>query len=249
MQNDIKKTIVITRPRPPSDQLVAQLSEFEIIHIPVIRVKLRTGVQAASQLTSLELGEYCWLIFTSQYGVSGFIKNYENRAIPSQLKIATVGHRTAAYCFEKLGRKADFIPKYSSVKNLIEELQKISDKKARWLLIQGSQSDRIIANPRDFPDLDRLVVYETEVAKADVSGLLSKVSNHCVIAVCSPSAVDGIMSAFEHSPKFFYATKFVSIGPTTTEYAEKCGLRVSGQAATPSEVGLIEAIKRVQFSG
>jgi len=105
--------VMITRPRKDAEEFAEALRQIgaEVLFLPTITI------QPVEDTTLLDealrnLDRYQWIVFTSANGVNavlGRLDSLEITALPSALRIATVGPKTAARLI-KAGFTPDFIP-------------------------------------------------------------------------------------------------------------------------------------------
>ncbi len=136
-----KKRILITRSEDESeDDLILLNYDAEIIYYPVIKVASSYDNAIVDDAVA-NISTYSWLIFTSKNTVRIFhdISNIESVKMPSAIKIAAVGRKTAGLLRE-LGYKVDMIPQMESSSGLLEEFLKIDPTNISILLPQGEEA-------------------------------------------------------------------------------------------------------------
>jgi uroporphyrinogen III methyltransferase/synthase len=242
-------SVVVTRPRAQSGELVAGLAEAgaEVMVLPVIAVTDPVD-PLALQAAAGRAGGYDWIVFTSANAVERFLALVPDGRALAGARLAAVGPATAA----ALGARhlvADLVPDDASAEGLVAALAS-SAVPAR----SGSPRGRVLfpraAGARDVlaPGLralgfvvDEIEAYRTVPARAsDGAGpdALDRAAGADVITFTSPSTVDAYLSlAGGRVPPVV-----ACIGPVTAEAARRAGLAVDVVAAEHSAAGLVDGL-------
>lgn len=185
------------------------------------------------------LTAYNWLIFTSQNAVKYFVNKLERAQItlPSMIKIAAVGEKTAAL-LKKHGYPIHFIPTVYSADVFIQEFELQSNERA--LFVRGSMAKSTI---RDGTGADEWTVYETHAHKRYVEDLKESIRNvpNPVVIFASPSAVDVYANEVATSIAWDQV-KIASIGHITTAALAKYGITPSVQPKIYTMQAVIEQL-------
>lgn len=191
-----------------------------------------------------KLGDYHWLIFTSQNAVAAFEQKLARNNVRidhSSYKIAAVGSKTAE-ALQKLGFRVSFTPTIYSADVFVQQFPMVASKSETCLFIKGSLAKKTIKDGLS-QSVDEWTVYETlqdvKTAKELLTYLQQQANN--VVTFASPSAVE------------VYATEIVptagwkgittaAIGHVTAAALEKHGAPVHIQPRTYTYLALIKKI-------
>jgi uroporphyrinogen III methyltransferase/synthase len=244
------KTIVVTRATQQAGTLSARLREHgaRVIEMPATRIA-RIGATAVQEAIQ-KLGDYSWLIFTSQNAVTVFWEQLlaasRDARVLAGLRIAAVGPATAGALLER-GVAVDVLPDRFVAEGLLEALRERSDvngtrvlyvtaKDARDVLRAGLEemgaSVDVVVAYRSIPDgkgADRLR-RELERGGVDLVTVTSAASVHAFVELVGSDVA-------RRAP-------IASIGRVTSAVAGQLGLEVSVEATESSVDGLVEAIVR-----
>jgi uroporphyrinogen III methyltransferase/synthase len=246
------KTIVVTRARSQASDMVARLADqgANCIECPVIKVVPADDYQPLDAAIS-KIKDYDWLIFTSVNGVDYFFKHlFESgkdvRAL-GHLKTAVIGPATAER-LKNYGIATDILPKSFRAESIIEAFknQPISDK---TILLPRAREARAIL-PEELvnmgAEVDEITVYKTILDGEQGHILVEKLETGeiDIITFTSSSTVTNFKSLLppDRFNDLIKNVAIASIGPITTETAEKNGFTVHVTAEEYTIPGLCEAI-------
>ena len=196
------------------------------------------------------LGDYDWVIFTSQNGVDYTLERLfalgdDVRAFGS-VKIAAIGSKTGAR-LEEYGLRADYVPKEYVSEALLEGFSKQDLTGQKFFLPRAD-----IARPKLETGLenlgaevDNITAYQT-VRGSEVEDLLPRLKEGTVevVTFTSSSTVQNLLSALgEDYQDLLAEVKLACIGPITAQTAEKAGLEVDITAEEYTIEGLVRAIE------
>jgi uroporphyrinogen III methyltransferase/synthase len=200
-----------------------------VIEVPLIEIAPPADATALREAVG-RLAEYDWLVFTSANAVRAFAIELSGRALPKDLRIATVGPSTSdavtdslpgaevslrpAEDFRAEGLLAAFASQdLAGQRVLIPASARARDTLASGLTARGARVDVVTAyrtlTPADAPQ---------RLAAALAEGV-------DVVTLASPSAVEGFVSA---CPPGTPPPRAVAIGPVTEQAARQAGLEVAG---------------------
>lgn len=185
------------------------------------------------------LREAEWLVLTSRRGVDQVVE-LATGGLPAELQVAVVGPATAAAAREALGR-VDLQAEPATAAGLSRLLRERISPGSRCLLALAENADDRLAQALSAAGAvcRRVNLYRTDPApprqpRLPLSGLGV---DHVFLA--SPSAVTGLLNQVEVDA----AVRVYSIGPSTSGAAQRAGLAVTAEAASPGLQGLIEAMQ------
>lgn len=210
-----------------------------VIEVPLIEIAPPADPAPLRDAVS-RLADYDWLVFTSANAVRAFAMELSGRALPKDLRIATVGPSTSEAVVETLAGATvsltpaeDFRADGLVAAFATEDLQgrralvpasaRARDTLAAGLAARGARVDVVGAyrtlTPADAP---------RRVAAALAEGV-------DVVTLASPSAVEGFVAA---CPPGAARPRALVIGPVTERAAREAGLEVAGVggAAGPESV-------------
>ena len=165
------------------------------------------------------LDGYDWLVVTSVTGA----RELRRRGRGSAKRVAAIGPATA----EELGG-ADLIPAKSTQEGLLAELPRPAGR----VLFAGAESARRLLVEE--LDADFVPLYRTRELRPQLTAEAD------LVVLASPSAARAFAALEREIPA-------VSIGPETTNAAERNGIRVIGEALTHDFDGLLKALASVRW--
>ena len=207
--------VVVTRPRAQAGPLVRRLEQQG--H-EVVECPL---IEIEPLPGPVDVEGYDWIIVTSPNGARELV----SRASGALPKVAAVGPGTAE-TLRELGVEPAFVPRVSSQDGLLAEFPRPAGR----VLFAAAQGAR--RGPVDELGADFAALYTTRLVRPAAS------PEGDVVVLASGSAARSFAGLGAAIPA-------VTIGPQTTEAAEKAGLRVVAEARTHDLEGLIEAVDRL----
>src|SRR5688572_12911235 len=171
----IGKKILITRPRAQAAEFADALIAKGAIPIifPVIEI-IPVDDFSALDRSLQNLDQYDWLVLTSIHAVKTFFQRLEFleiKSIPTRLRVAAVGARTAD-ALSTHGMKADHVPQDYSTEGMLFGLKEnIHDK--RFLLPQSDLANKTLADGIRLAGgiVDEVTAYQNVTGPLDVDGL------------------------------------------------------------------------------
>jgi uroporphyrinogen-III synthase len=207
--------VVVTRPRAQAGPLVSRLEE---LGHEVVACPL---IEIEPLSGMVEVDGYDWVVVTSPNGARELVA----RASGALPKIAAVGPGTAEMLRE-LGVEPAFVPQVSTQDGLLAEFPRPVGR----VLFAAAEGAR--RGPVDELGADFVALYRTRLVSPTAP------PEGDVVVLASGSAARSFAALAVQIPA-------VTIGPQTTEAAEKAGLRVVSEAETHDLEGLIEAVDRL----
>ena len=248
------KKIVVTRAREQASDLVKGLSErgADCLEYPTIKVA-PTDDWALLDSALEDLCAYSWLIFTSVNAVDYFFKrlfekNKDVRAL-GHLQTATIGPATERRLFD-FGIKSDVVPQNYRAESIVAAFAAIDVKNKKVLLPRAKEARPIL--PVELEKMgavvDDIPVYCTLAVSENADMLIQLLADKEVdlITFTSSSTVKNF-KALLPPEKFELLLKDVaiaSIGPITSETAQKLGFKVHITAQDYTIPGLCQAIQQ-----
>jgi len=247
------KTIVVTRARRQASDLVRQLNELgaECIECPTIEIVPPDENQPMKQAIE-NLSTYDWLVFTSVNGVLHFFNQLfemgkDVRAL-GHLKLCTIGPVTAQQLMD-YGLKTDILPKTYRAESVVQAFEKTNMRDKRVLLPRAKEARTVLPHAlREMGAIvDEITAYKTIAVKGHDKEIVSRIHHADIhmVTFTSSSTVNNFCNIFPDSINNYLFKKQVciaSIGPITSETAQKNGLKVSVEAEEYTIPGLVKAI-------
>jgi uroporphyrinogen-III synthase len=207
--------VVVTRPRAQAGPLVSRLEE---LGHEVVECPL---IEIEPLPGKVDVDGYDWVIVTSPNGASELV----SRASGALPKVAAVGPGTAEALHE-LGVEPAFVPRVSSQDGLLAEFPRPAGR----VLFAAAQGAR--RGPVEELGADFIALYTTRLVRPATP------PEGDVVVLASRSAARSFAALGVELPA-------VTIGPQTTEAAQKAGVRVVAEAETHDLEGLIGAVDRL----
>ncbi|MBI4115735.1 MAG: uroporphyrinogen-III C-methyltransferase [Candidatus Omnitrophica bacterium] len=246
------KTILVTRARAQSSELVRKLSErgAEVLEFPTLEILPPSHPEQMDREIQ-NLSKYDWLVFTSINGVHSFFERMKklgkDARIFRNIKVAAIGDVTAKALEEK-GILADLTPKEFTSMALFEQLKKrgeISGKKYLLARADIAPSDLKQALEKEGAEVVDIEAYQTRRPKGEESKLLGWFRNQKIDYITFTSS-STVRNFFESIPPTFrkkIQSEFVSIGPVTSATLKEYGFKPDREAEVHTIQGLVEALK------
>jgi uroporphyrinogen III methyltransferase/synthase len=252
------RRIVVTRSRAQAAQLRALLERegAEVIDFPTIRL-LPPSDYAPVDRAIASLGEYRWVVFTSQNGVMAFTDRM--RALgwdPHMLRgarLAAIGPGTAR-ALEAQGLRVDLAPAEFRAEALVAAFEGQDLRGARVLLPRAADARGVLPEGLRHcgAAVDVVAVYRTELEREHSPEVRRRLLAGTVDAVAftSASTVRNFVALLHPDAQRVLAGVLVAcIGPVTADAARDLGLTVGVIARTYTIPGLVAALRSALGSG
>ncbi len=245
------RCIVVTRARPQASELSERLEALgaETIEMPTIQIEPPESYGPLDQAIGL-LDRYDWVVFTSVNGVAAFFERLrlggkDARALP---RVAAIGPATSE-ALDAHGIRADCQPAKFTGEDLVLALGVHGDLAGKRLLLP-----RAAEAPEAFhlglerlgAVVDEVDAYRTVAARDADAAVRQRLAEGTVdfVTFTSSSTVRGFVGALgrECLAALPPRTRFVSIGPVTSQTARELGLPIAAEAAEHTIPGLVAAI-------
>lgn len=242
--------IVITRPRRQAPSFVRELRSLGAVPIlfPAIEISIPEA-HLALQRALLKLDCYEWIVFTSVNGVRAVwcvLERLEKSTLPSSLKVAAIGPKTAQ-SLRKKGVKVDFVPDEYVAEALLPGLE---DLEGKWVLLPRADLARpALANLIQDAggvahEIDAYRTVPSQPRPDEVAALKEGVD---LLTFTSSSTVRNFIKLVKsvsldplHLPG---QPRVACIGPITADTARERGFEVNIVAEEYTIEGLLAAIK------
>jgi uroporphyrinogen III methyltransferase/synthase len=246
------KKIVVTRARAQASDLITRLTELgaDCLEYPVIKTLPPQDFSLLDTAINT-LDTYDWIVFTSVNGVEFFFnrlleKGYDARAL-GNLKTACIGPVTA----ERLkfyGINTDILPESFRAESIIDAFNAESVAGKRILLPRAAEARPIL--PEELAKMgatiDEIAVYHTINDTENADPLIHQLEQDDIdlITFTSSSTVTNFKKLIpeDRFDSLLKNVTIASIGPITSETAEKNGFSVHVEASSFTIPGLCDAI-------
>lgn len=245
------KTVLVTRARAQASALRKILEEkgARVLEFPTIRI-LQPRSWSPVDRALREMAKFDWVIFTSANGVDSFFKRLNHIGLDARIfhsaKIAVIGDATKTALQEK-GVSADLVPDQFTSRSLLEKLQKTIQIRGRHFLLARTdiapdflhkQLEALGAKVTD------VVVYRTVPVRDGKKKLNNWLEREAIdyVLFTSSSTVKNFFTALPKRKKLPEKTRFVSIGPVTSEALRSYGYGPYLEAREHTIPGLVESL-------
>lgn len=229
------RRVVTTRERIGElDRRLARLGA-DVVHVPLIGVAEPDDGGAALAAALERLDTFDWVVVTSPNG-AGRVGPALGQA---DVKVATVGTRTAAVIARSSGRDADLVPDEQTALALAAAMPPASGE--RLLLAQADRADpaHAAAFAERGYDVTAVVAYRTMLRMPTVAERRAALAADA-LALASGSAA----RAWRQAVGSDTPPAVVAIGPSTEAVAVRAGIKVTHCAADHSIDGLVAEVVR-----
>ena len=243
--------VVITRPRAQAGSLrtLLEAQGAEVIEFPSIRVAPLDDYAAVDRAIE-RLGEYRWLVFTSQNGVAAFVDRLRasGRGVAElgRVRLGAIGPATA-HALERHGHPPAVSPDRFVAEALVEAMAREDLRGARVLLPRALDARAVL--PDGLRALGALVdvvpVYRIEPEPGHSPRALRRHLDgavDCVTFTSSSSVRNFVALLGEGGLRLPARTIVACIGPVTAATARECGLSVGVVAGAYTIPGLVDAL-------
>jgi uroporphyrinogen III methyltransferase/synthase len=245
------KRIVVTRARAQASSLSARLRELgaEVIEMPAIRIEPLDPAPLHRALDAL--GDYDWVVFTSQNAVELVWQAMRSRGLDARslgrARVAAIGRATADALLDH-GLAADVVPEPFVAESLVEALRRRDDVAGRRVLLARAAAARDV-----LPDglralgaqVDEIPIYRTVLDGDGAARVTARLSAGEIDLVTLTSSSTAQFFVEAVGAEAAHAAAVASIGPVTSRTARSLGLRVDIEAGEATIAGLVEAVMRV----
>ncbi len=246
------RRIVVTRARQQASEFKSQLAALgaQCIEFPTIEIQPPPTWELLDRAIT-NLTTYHWLIFTSVNGVQFFMQRLSAAGKDARelkgIRLAAIGPKTAEM-LGKFGLRADFVPAEYRAESILLGLQGEKVAGRKFLMPRAMVARDVL--PETLREKGALVdvvpAYQTVLPakrSSPVLDLLRRGAIHCV-TFTSSSTVSNFFSLLDREEMLplLAGVTIASIGPITTETAERFGLKVDIMPSNFTIPALVEAI-------
>ena len=245
-----RKRIVVTRAAQQSQALTDKLLELgaDVIEMPSTRIARLDLSPLRTEMS--RLGDYQWLIFTSQNAVSIFWEHLlgsgrDARALAG-LAVAAVGPATAGALLER-GIAVDVIPERFVAEGLLEKLGErddITGARVLYVTAEGARETLVDGLVERGAEVTVIRAYRSIQDGSGAAKLRKALESGSVSAVTftSASSVRGYVDAV--GEELSLKAPAVTIGPQTTEAVNTAGIELLAEAEDSTLDGVVAAVER-----
>ena len=239
-------SVVVTRPRGQSDELVCGLegAGARVMALPVIAVADPVDEGAVEEAAG-RVADYDWIAFTSANGVDRFVSRLRDGRALAGVRLAAVGPATAA----ALGRwhlVADLVSGPGGAAGLVAAMPDAptpTPTPGRVLFPRAADAREVLGPGLRAKgwEVDEVEAYRTvRASESDGAGAprVAAAVGADVVTFCSPSAVTHYLALCGGRVPGVVAC----LGPVTAAAAEEAGLVVDVVADEQTDQGLIAAL-------
>jgi uroporphyrinogen III methyltransferase/synthase len=251
------KRVLVTRAREQAGNAASLLRErgADPVVVPTIEIHPPSDPSAMIDAAAALGDRYDWVVLTSANGVERLCAEIKRQGRDARAfgkaRIAAIGPGTAA-ALERCGLRADLVAKEHRQEALAASLTAAlaGAEKTRVLLARAEIARDVLPDTLRAAgcEVDVVAVYKTRAPPRPLLGALSALlegGELDVVTFTSSSTVDHLCDALEARAAALLAkTCVASIGPITTEAAEKRGIRVDVTAAEYTIVGLVTSLEK-----
>ena len=250
------KRVLVTRAREHAGSAASLLRERGADPVVVPTIEIHPPSDPSAMIDAVpSMGErYDWVVLTSANGVERLWAEMKRQGRDARAfgkaKIAAIGPGTAV-ALERCGLIADLVAREHRQEALAAELlAEASARPARVLLARAEVARDALPDTLRAAgcEVDVVSVYKTRSPpRAILEGLsaLLEAGEIDAVTFTSSSTVDHLCDALEARAVALLAqTCVASIGPITTETAQKRGIRVDVTAAEYTMLGLVGSLEK-----
>ena len=246
------KRIVVTRARAQSSDLIERLSVLgaECLEYPTIMIEPPSDWSDLDTALN-HMDDYSWLIFTSVNGVKFFFDRLfaldKDVRVLRNIQTAAIGPATAEE-LRRFGLKCDILPDSYRAESVVSAFEKVDVAGQNILLPRAAEARPIL--PEELTKMGarvhEIAVYHTQPVSDHADRLIEELETKSIdiITFTSSSTVSNFKSLLpaDRFSELINGVTIASIGPITTETAEKLGFTVNLTAESYTIPGLVEAI-------
>jgi uroporphyrinogen III methyltransferase/synthase len=244
------RRIVVTRAAVQAPLLSEKLRDLgaDVIEMPATRIARLDLAPLRNAINGI--GEYQWLIFTSQNAVSIFWEQLlgagrDARALAG-IRVAAIGPATAGALLEH-GIVVDVVPERFVAESLLEKLSSRDDLAGSSVLYVTAEGARDLLPEglgRVGARIERIEAYKSIPDGAESSKLARTIERGGVdlVTFTSASSVRGYVDAV--GEELSRRVPAASIGPVTSQAVNDAGIELGIEATESTIDGLVNAIQR-----
>lgn len=244
------KRILVTRAREQASALSEALEKLgaEAVEAPMIAVQ-EAADKAPLEKAIAQIGDYDWIIFTSANGVRFFFdalraKGGDIRDLQG-ISLCAIGPKTLE-ALEQKGLRVDLVPETFVAEGVLEAIQPLLGSPKKILLPRSDLARKVLVDTLvgEGHEVDDVITYETVPTDLGAWQLKEFFEEGQIdmVAFTSSSTVTNFVAFCEKHGIHPQDVTYASIGPITTETAQKVGMAPAVEAEAYTIDGLVEAI-------
>jgi len=252
------RKIVVTRSRAQASEFVEQIESLgaEAVEMPTIRI---ADPQDFGPLDSAieEIESFDWIVLTSVNAVGRFIRRLldcgrDIRDLKG-IKICAIGSATSEEV-RKYHLRVDLVPPKYVAESIIESLKEAGAIEGKRFLLPRADIARSLL-PDEIKKLGgealEVDVYRTMIEEEADDDIVQRLleSEIDIVTFTSSSTVRSFARLLgkDRLEKLIPKTRFISIGPITTNTAEELGIPIHAEADRHDIPGLVKTILEYQY--
>ena len=242
------RRVVVTRAAAQSEDFCRRLRRLgaDAVELPVIEIRAPRDSRPIDEAIT-RLGEYDWLLFTSQNGVERFIERLDGSGRDLRdlrARICAIGPATAA-AVRRLHLGVELTPERYVAEGVLEAFADVDLAGKRVLLPRARVARDVlpVEMAKRGARIDVVEAYETvrpDDAARRADEIFAGEARPDWITFTSSSTVENTLAVVGLEP--LAGVKVASIGPVTTATARRLGLEVHAEAAEYTIDGLLAAL-------
>jgi uroporphyrinogen-III synthase len=243
-----RSTVIVTRPSGDTFARSLEQHGFKTILLPLFSLQARQ-LKSSEKDRLLDLKSYSWLVFTSQHGVR-YAHQLLDAQLPSALRVAVIGKKTAQAFVHYFKKNADFIGDGASSEQFVQHFIAQYSPPMKIILFTALEHRGVftkIARARGFT-IDELPIYEQvalPAAQKQIEQIKLELKESLIWPFFSPSAVRACVQLGADMQSLINAGTIFSIGSVTTEALTECGLGPVREPDCHTEDGMRDLICRI----
>ena len=247
------KRIIVTRARSQASDFVDMLSDLgaDCIEFPTIEICAAEEKEALD--TAIDtLSTYKWIVFTSVNGVKFFFERLFEKGLDARalggIRTASIGPATEARLLD-FGIKSDIVPESYRAESVIEAFKNEKIAGTDILLPRAGGARPILPVELEIMGarVHEIITYHAMPVSDNAGQLIAMLEQKAVdvVTFTSSSTVTNFKDLLpdDRFEELMEGVSVASIGPITTETAEKMGFKVTLTADDYTIPGLTNAIK------
>ena len=231
------RTVVTTRERPGVLDSELARAGADVVHVPLIETADPVDGGAALRSELDHIDDYDWVVVTSPVGAERVMP----AARGSDVRVATVGTKTAEVAERLGGRVVDVVPERQLATELVAAMPAVDRTRgsSRLLLAVADRADPSTADAlreRGY-DVTMITAYRTLLRRPTWRERRAALAADAAVFASGSAAISWAEAIGTATP-----AAVISIGPSTTAAAIDRGLQVTATATDHSIDGLVETV-------
>lgn len=206
-----------------------------VVHVPLIEIVGPPDRGAELRVALDRLPAASWLVVSSQHGAAAV----GHAARHHDVRLASVGTRTAEVLAQLSGRPVDLVPERQTAADLVAAFPRPATPGELVIVAIGDLAASTLVDGLRHLGFETLAVvaYQTRLRIPEQSEVAAALGADAVVFASGSSAQAWVDTIGTDTPPVV-----VAIGPTTAGIASAAGLQVSGVAADHSLQGVVAAV-------